>query len=149
MARLAEYALTGFLSLVYIAMGFVKLYPTSQQMAFAITRQFQGYAKVCPTVLFEFVPDPHKYRVFVGVWEVCCGLALFTGDRELKQGASGILLVIMSLMLISNALLKNYSTMFFFAMHFFFLSYLFARCCRKPVQLITEEEEEKDFKKEQ
>ncbi|XP_033739747.1 uncharacterized protein LOC117327033 isoform X1 [Pecten maximus] len=146
MARLAEHLLTGFLSLVYIAMGVVKLYPMSQQMAFAITRQFQAYAKVCPTVLFGYIPEPHKYHATLGVWELCCGLALLSGDRELKQGASGILLAMMANMIISNVILKDYSAMFFFAMHFFFLSYMFALYSRKSVPEKTEEEE--NFKKE-
>ncbi|OWF49043.1 uncharacterized protein LOC110452295 isoform X1 [Mizuhopecten yessoensis] len=146
MAQLALHALTGFLSLVYIAMGVVKLYPVSQQMAFAVTRSFQAYAKVCPTVLFGYIPEPQKYHMTIGVWEACCGLALLVGDRELKQGASGILLVIMGVMITSNVIIKDYSTMFFFAMHFFFLSFLFAKYRRRSQPVKTEEEE--NFKKE-
>lgn len=89
-------------------------------------RQFQKLAKVCPITLLGYPCVPATYQTTVGVWEACCGLALLVGDRELKQGASGILMFIMAVMVASSVALKDYIGIFFPAMHFCFLSFVFA-----------------------
>jgi hypothetical protein len=53
-------------------------------------REFQDFSKVCPLTWLGYTPDPDSYRIFVGVYEVACSIAVLISG-ELKPVATGIL----------------------------------------------------------
>ncbi|XP_021356391.1 uncharacterized protein LOC110452295 isoform X2 [Mizuhopecten yessoensis] len=127
MAQLALHALTGFLSLVYIAMGVVKLYPVSQQMAFAVQFRCMLYASVFPSAWLGYTPDDGLYRILTGMFELSCGLAMLSWDRELRLGGCGVLVAIMALMVWSGLALGDYFFVFFYVAGLLLLSFVFVK----------------------
>ncbi|XP_033739748.1 uncharacterized protein LOC117327033 isoform X2 [Pecten maximus] len=127
MARLAEHLLTGFLSLVYIAMGVVKLYPMSQQMAFAIQFRCMLYSSVFPSAWLGYTPDPDMYRVMTGTFELSSALAMLTWDRELRLGGCGVLVAIMALMVWSGMALGDYFFVWIYVVGLLLQLFLFVK----------------------
>ncbi|XP_062579088.1 transmembrane protein 35B-like [Saccostrea cucullata] len=88
-----DIALTWILPCLCIVDGCIKVFPFNTELYGEIAREFQDFSKVCPLTLIGYTPNPDNYRIFVGVYEVACSLAVLFSS-EIKTVATGILALI-------------------------------------------------------
>nr|XP_022286780.1 transmembrane protein 35B-like [Crassostrea virginica] len=99
-------ALTWILPCLFIVDGCIKVFPFNIELFGEIVREFQDFAKVCPLTWVGYTPEPDNYRIFTGVYEVACSLAmLISGD--LKTVATGILAAISGGAVFTHLALKD------------------------------------------
>ncbi|XP_048771210.1 transmembrane protein 35B-like [Ostrea edulis] len=88
-----DIALTWILPCLFIVDGCLKVFPFNIELYGEIAREFQDFSNVCPLTWLGYTPNPDNYRIFVGVYEVACSIAVLTSG-ELKTVATGILALI-------------------------------------------------------
>ncbi|XP_052711748.1 uncharacterized protein LOC128186060 [Crassostrea angulata] len=85
-----DIALTWILPCLFIVDGSIKVIPFNIELFGEISREFQDFSKVCPLTWVGYTPSSDNYRIFVGVYEVACSIAILISD-ELKTVATAIL----------------------------------------------------------